>query len=839
MTELWDYVQRYLDWNLCVIPIPHGHKEPLILWKKYQTERPSREELEAWFQSPEPSNIAIVCGEVSDNFYPLDFDSEETLFKFFPSKEKLFSLTPVVKTGRGYHVWMKSSKPLDLSKRAIESLRLEVLGERHFVIAPPSLHPSGKNYEFLNPEVAQISALSDYVGDFSERISGLLGKPFRLDVYRKALDGTLLEAGPPYRGPTPACIERLYGIEEGLRNEAAMRIASFLLITRKLNTADCWKRLQKWNDKNKPPLDQNELRALFVSVNERGYVYGCDDKLKEELCVEPQVCPLAKYDVPPEVEEEVERILDSDQPLVEIKCHLDNLIAGEDFNKQLVFLLLLSGKSQDPLMKQMVLLSGDAGVGKTTLMTIADLFMTKTVGRFTAHALDYSKLEGYEVLRLQEIGHADEEKQGVATVKFLSPDDKGFVVEFTVRDPETGEFITKQKRIPPITFVSGTTRIELDPQFERRNWLIFPDDSEAQTKKIRSWLVNFEMQKNEVALGLRKWTDYDYSKIVLKELVKKLKGVTILVPFPKTLMDIFKTDILRVRGDYKKVLTLVKLYGMLNKNALPRIPVTNSAGYLATPRSAIDLLEIAEEPLVYMTSQLKKRTARMLTLFKDIGVAKAGATIADEERTTLAQNSGLSDVTIRIYLNSLQKHGLLWGSDQKPKTWKLLYDLDEIQRNMSAISVKIKITDDLIANASKEAREWLKTTSVKLEGRGYISTAEIERILERFPVPPETHTLPSQITDPDLGEKQPSSPEPKAEQRKIDEITISRTLFTVDEVVLCSLIATPIPNQECDYCGKKTTLRWQVDTFKKGVYCVCNPCGEMIDGYWKERRKLD
>jgi len=78
------------------------------------------------FKNNEESNIAVVCGEVSDNFYPLDFDSEEALHKFFPKRDELLSLTPVVKTSRGYHVWLKSSKPLELSKRTIKDLKIRL-----------------------------------------------------------------------------------------------------------------------------------------------------------------------------------------------------------------------------------------------------------------------------------------------------------------------------------------------------------------------------------------------------------------------------------------------------------------------------------------------------------------------------------------------------------------------------------------------------------------------------------------------------------------------------------------------------------------------------------------
>jgi len=141
-----------------------------------------------------------------------------------------------------------------------------------------------------------------------------------------------------------------------------------------------------------------------------------------------------------QIEQEAEEILKSKKPVEKIQRHLDNIIAGEGRNKTFLFLNLLSGIPDDPSKKQIILISGHAGGGKSTLMNIADAFKVKDVGRFTQHALDYSDLEGYQVLRLKEIGKMDEEEQGVSTLKFLSSDDRGYKVEYTVKDEETGRF---------------------------------------------------------------------------------------------------------------------------------------------------------------------------------------------------------------------------------------------------------------------------------------------------------------------------------------------------------------------------------------------------------------
>ena len=133
-------------------------------------------------------------------------------------------------------------------------------------------------------------------------------------------------------------------------------------------------------------------------------------------------------------------------------------------------------------------------------MSIADAFKVKDVGRFTAHALDYSDLKEFEILRLKEFGAIDAENQGVSTIKFLSADDAGYNVEYVVRDKDTGELTTVQKRIAPITIISSTTRVDVDSQYMRRNWPISLDETPEQTERIRLWRAHHEVERNEVAL---------------------------------------------------------------------------------------------------------------------------------------------------------------------------------------------------------------------------------------------------------------------------------------------------------------------------------------------------
>jgi hypothetical protein len=585
--------------------------------------------------------------------------------------------------------------------------------------------------------------------------------------------------GKPYRGRDPACIlSLLKGVEEGVRNEAAIRLACYLLNFRHVQDETAWKRLLKWNRRNKPPLGEDELRSVFKSALENPYTFGCHDELLSSYCQSPKKCKLHRQEDPstpskelpdPEVLAEVERILQSPNPLQPIKEHLDNLIAGEDANKLTIFILLLSGKCPDPQMKQMILLKGEAGAGKTTLMTIADLFKTKRVGRFTEHALDYSDLEGYEVLKLQEIGVMDEEKQGVATLKFLSSDDEGFIVEATVRNPEGG-FTTTQKRIPAITVISSTTRLLVDPQYQRRNWILNPDESVEQTQRIKRWIVRHEREKAEVILGFRKETSYDWSKKVLKELVRQIEPCSITVPFEESLLDVLEHDVLRVRGDYKKVSTLVKLYGILLKKQLPRLPAVNSHTFLVTPERALEVLNVALEPLVSMTAELEKRTKKTLDVMENLGFAEKGFAIDKTAREEMAIKGGWAESTVRLYLNQIESAGYLSSDGKRPKTWYLLYSMPTIRRKLSAVSEKIENYDSLLCEMRREARKWLESlllisTSENNAGNFASEMDEIRRKIQE--IFPET-----QIHNSNQGIEQASTTETGTEHRNYQKFTM-------------------------------------------------------------------
>ncbi len=142
-----EYALDYYDKHgLCVIPIPLDKKQAQIEWKKYQTERPDREQLHEWFKDNfiVNGNIAVVVGEVSGGLTILDFDAMDLYERWKSENPGLAETLPTVKTSRGMHVYFRST--LDKNQ---EYKEIKLFATDGYVLLPPSVHPDGTEYEWV------------------------------------------------------------------------------------------------------------------------------------------------------------------------------------------------------------------------------------------------------------------------------------------------------------------------------------------------------------------------------------------------------------------------------------------------------------------------------------------------------------------------------------------------------------------------------------------------------------------------------------------------------------------------------------------------------------------
>lgn len=163
MATAQEAMLSYLSSGCSVIPLRSGDKRPRYgSWKEWQRTRPSEAQIAAWCEEDPNCGIGIVCGEVSDNLVVLDVD--DVSFSNWLEKqasEFILEKTWTVRTGSGkLHVYLRSRSlpPTSVLKAGGQRLG-EIRSDGAYVVAPPSIHPSGRVYQTLYGSVRAIATV--------------------------------------------------------------------------------------------------------------------------------------------------------------------------------------------------------------------------------------------------------------------------------------------------------------------------------------------------------------------------------------------------------------------------------------------------------------------------------------------------------------------------------------------------------------------------------------------------------------------------------------------------------------------------------------------------------
>lgn len=149
---------EYLRLGWSVIPLRPGSKEPWIKWAEFQKRRASENEVREWFKQTPNVNIGVVTGQIS-GVGVIDLDGPEGL----TSGRNLGLKSSVVSlTGNGRQLWFKNQDGLSNSVKLLAP-GVDVRAEGGYVVAPPSIHPNGRQYRWLTAFTqAQVLNMSSF-----------------------------------------------------------------------------------------------------------------------------------------------------------------------------------------------------------------------------------------------------------------------------------------------------------------------------------------------------------------------------------------------------------------------------------------------------------------------------------------------------------------------------------------------------------------------------------------------------------------------------------------------------------------------------------------------------
>lgn len=236
-------------------------KRPLLpSWKKYCEILPTKEEVTNWFTENPDANIAIITGAVS-NIVVMDLDSCDA--ERHAAEKGGFDGAPRVVTGRGSQVYLKRPN-FPVSNSSNRELKIDMRGDGGYVVAPPSMHGSGRQYKWMEDcSIFEVDPV-----EFPEWVIDFVKNPPKKEMKEtKPITEVKVSANEhAQKNDGNKFIDILRnGTSAGDRNQTAASLVGHLMKTVK-DPNEVWEIINLWNMKNTPPLDQRELKKTFDSV---------------------------------------------------------------------------------------------------------------------------------------------------------------------------------------------------------------------------------------------------------------------------------------------------------------------------------------------------------------------------------------------------------------------------------------------------------------------------------------------------------------------------------------------------------------------------------------------
>jgi len=168
----WARLYRRMGW--IPIPLRPRDKRPLVSWESYCSIAPTDEEITTWFTRLPAVNIGIITG-ASSGLIVLDVDpahgGNESLSALEQQHGPLEPTVQALTGGGGRHFYFRHPG-FSLRNRAGIAPGLDIRGDGGYVVAPPSIHLSGKPYAWVEgrgPDSTTLASMPMWLIELASR----------------------------------------------------------------------------------------------------------------------------------------------------------------------------------------------------------------------------------------------------------------------------------------------------------------------------------------------------------------------------------------------------------------------------------------------------------------------------------------------------------------------------------------------------------------------------------------------------------------------------------------------------------------------------------------------
>jgi hypothetical protein len=244
-----DAALAYAARGWSVIPIEPRGKRPLAAWLQFQQRRADADEIAAWFARWPDANVGIVTGAVSQ-LVVLDIDAAHGGLQSLAALEGEHGALPrtieAVTGGGGRHRYFAHTQP-PLHNRVGLRPGIDLRAEGGCVVAPPSMHPSGRRYAWAPgraPDDTPLAPLPAWLLEFTRSARAGHGLAHWRNLVRA-------------------------GVAEGERNSTLASLTGHLL-WHGVDPQVALELLLAWNRvRCRPPLADDEVAQVVQSIARR------------------------------------------------------------------------------------------------------------------------------------------------------------------------------------------------------------------------------------------------------------------------------------------------------------------------------------------------------------------------------------------------------------------------------------------------------------------------------------------------------------------------------------------------------------------------------------------